>query len=192
MVEGTDVVLKGVEVLSKMSSRDQDGIIWSTQHITYPRGLDRVDDDVFSRMQLVLSIFNSSPFFESDDIAFYMKGEFRAYEQLILNDPNSIVTPVMANVRIEPVRIQKSGSTKLDISFTALETSFGTAEDPRIRFECNGHYDPAGTGDTTFNALIEIDQQANVTVVSFQIVGGDGELGDDSPNGFTLRIEGND
>jgi hypothetical protein len=192
MVEGADIVLKEVEVLSKMSSRAQDGIVWSSQQITYPRDLGRVDDDVFPRTQLVLSIFNNSPFFEDDEIEFYVKGDFRAYEQLILNDPNSIVTPVMANVRIELDSVKKSGSTKLDVSFTALETSFGTAEDPRIRFECNGHYDPAGDGDTKFNAMIEIDQQANVTVVSTRVVGGDGELGDNSPKGFTLRIGGND
>jgi len=72
---------------------------------------------------------------------------------------------------------------------TALHTAYETAADPKIRFVCDGHYDPAGSGDTRFRAVVEIDQNANVTVIDKQITGGEGVISDDSPHGFSLTVE---
>jgi hypothetical protein len=188
---GAGLVLKEISVLKDMVDKGQGGISYTSDQITYPKDLERVDDTIYSRTQPIASIHKSGYVYHSDDIVFYVHGEFRAYDQLILNDPNSVVTPVMANVYVDLDHSEKAGLTQLEIHFTALQTPFGSPEDPRIRFVCDGHYDPAGSGDTRFRAVVEIDGQANVNVVESEVTGGDGVLTDNSPKGFDLTVEGN-
>jgi hypothetical protein len=185
---GTGVVLKAVSVLKNMVDKGQGGVNYSSDQITYPHDLALVDDAV-SKSKMVAYIHKSGYVYQSDAISFSVYGEFRAYDQVIENDPNSVVTPVMANVYIDLDQSDKAGLTELDIRFTALNTAFGTAEDPRIRFVCDGHYDPAGSGDTRFRAVVEIDQQANVNVIDKQVTGGDGIISDESPSGFSVTVE---
>jgi hypothetical protein len=184
----TELVLKGISIVKDVISKGQGGVSYTSDQITYPHDLERVDEDVVSKMNAVASIGKTGALF-SDAISFYVHGEFRAYDQPIENDPNSLVMPVMANVYVDLQSSEKATLTELEIHFTALQTPFGTADDPRIRFLCEGHYDPAGTGDTRFRAVVEIDQNAKVNVIEQQKTGGDGALTDESPNGFSLTIE---
>jgi len=188
MPDAEDVLSKTVSVLKNMVDRGQGGVTYTSDQITYPSDLDNVED-ALTRRQTVAYIYKDGSFYEDDAITFMLHGEFRAYEQLVEGDPNSITTPIMANVYVDLERSKKAGLTELEIHFNALHAAYGPDEDPRIRFVCDGRYDPAGSGDTRFRVVLEVDQNANVTVVESQVTGGDGVLHDSSPNGFSLTVE---
>jgi hypothetical protein len=128
--------------------------------------------------------------YPADDILFSLHGDFRAYEVWIENDPNSVVTPVMANVYVtydSRWSGGKAAATKLDIHFNALDTVFPPIEDPMIRYVCQGHYEPAGGGYIPFEFVIEIDQQANVNLIENRSSPG-AVVTDNSPKGIGLTV----
>jgi hypothetical protein len=187
--EGEGLVLKGVTVLKGMFDKGQGGITYTSDQITYPDDLKAVPDDLTrSGGSMAACIGKRGYVYASDNIWFRVQGQFREYDQTILGDPNSVTTPVMANVYVDLEESEKAGLTELEIHFTALRTPYGTAEDPKIRFVCDGRYDPAGTGDTRFRSVLEIDQKGYVNVIEHDVTGGDGVMSDDSPNGFFLTI----
>jgi hypothetical protein len=182
-----DIALKAISIIPKINSQGQDGVSYTSDQITYPSDLAVVPGDAYPKIGSVAEIFKLGSLYHRDTFEFNLRGEFRPYDQLIEDDPNSVVTPIMANVYVDLYSSEKAGASELEIHFTALKTPYGTAKDPRIRFLCEGHYDPAGTGDLRFRAVVEIDQNANVNVVEGpQITGGDGEVHDNSPNGFSV------
>jgi hypothetical protein len=182
-------VLKTLNVLRDMTSDSQGGVSYTSDQVTYPHDLERVPEDAYPSAQAALYVHRQGYAYRDDQISFAVRGNFRAFDQLILGDPNSVTLPVMANVDIYLNGVEKAGHTTLEVRFSADATPYGTAEDPRIRFRCEGHYDPAGTGDTRFTAVLEVDQHANVNVIGAQVTGGDGEIVDNSPAGFSLSIK---
>jgi hypothetical protein len=182
-------VLKTLSVLRDLTSDSQSGVSYSSDQVTYPHDLDRVPEDAYAREQTALYVHKQGYAYRDDQISFAVRGSFRAFDQLILGDPASITVPVMANVDVYLNGVDKAGLSTLEVRFSADATPYGTAEDPRIRFRCEGHYDPAGAGDTRFTAVLEVDQHANVNIVAAQVTGGDGQLGDNSPAGLSLAIQ---
>ena len=181
-------VLEYIKVEHDYMSSGSGGLVYSSDMVTYPRDLQRVDDAYPKTNQV--AYFGKQGYVYTDKVWFELHGEFRPFEQLIEGDPNSITMPVMANVYITLAQFSDmSSKSELSISFKAMDTAYGTAEDPRIRFLCEGHYDPALTGDTRFRAVLEVDQNANVNVIEYGITMGDGVLSNESPSGFALRIE---
>lgn len=189
-----ELVLKALSVYKDTVGRSESGISWTSDQVTYPADLkgQLLSDDVFSKSGQVLVISKSgglNGLYAGDNIPFAVHGDFRAYDQVIENDPASIVMPVMANVYVsyEPSLSEKATLTEVEVHFTALDTIFGKAEDPRIRYVCEGHYDPAGPGDIRFAVVVEVDQNANVYLVENRS-GPDVSLTDNSPNGVYLTV----
>jgi hypothetical protein len=188
-----DFVLKGINVVRDFSAKSQSGLTWTSDQITYPHDLGQVPDDAYPHSKTVAYFYKEASLFAGDRIAWGMHGNFRPFFQLVEGDPNSITPPVIANVYVGLDSVDKADRSELEIHFKALETPYGTPEDPRIRFLCEGHYDAAGTGECTFRAVVEIDANANVTCVEGpQITGGEGQISDSSPNGFYLNAVGPD
>lgn len=181
-------VMKMVSVLKDMSSASQSGVSYTSDVATYPHDLAQVPEDAYAGQQAVLFVHKQGYAYHDDQITFMVSGNFRAYDQLIEGDPHSITMPVLANVGVHLEQVKKAGLTTLEVGFAAYPTPYGTPEDPRIRFHCEGHYDPAGSGDTRFAAVVEVDQHANVNVIEGHVVGGDGELTDNSPAGFAMGV----
>jgi hypothetical protein len=138
MADESGVALKAISVLKDVVSKGQGGLAYTSDQITYPNDLGQVPDDAFPKTQNVASMSKPASLYAGDSITFEVHGEFRAYDQLILDDPNSIVMPVMANVYVDLYSSEKADLTELEIHFTALQTPYGTAQDPRIRFLCEG------------------------------------------------------
>lgn len=182
-------VLKTLSVLRDMTNDSQSGVSYTSDQVTYPHDLERVPEDAYGREQAALYVHKQGYAYHNDQISFAVRGNFRAFDQLIIGDPNSVTLPVMANVDVYLNGIDKAGLSTLEVRFSADATPYGTAEDPRIRFRCEGHYDPAGGGDTRFTAILEVDQHANVNVIGAQVTGGDGEIVDNSPAGFSVGIK---
>lgn len=187
-MSGSELVMKSVSVLSDMTSTSQDGISYTSDQVTYPADLDRVPEDAYQRSRGALWLYKQQQFYEDDSIQFSLRGYFRELEDLVIGDDHVDAMPVMANVDIYLDRVEKSGLTEVEVSFRAERQPHGTPEDPRIRFLCEGHFDAAGGGDTRFHAVLEVDQRADVNVVEQWIIGGDGELSNNSPNGLIVKF----
>src|ERR1035437_5340155 len=95
------LALKAISVLKDFISKGQGGLNYTSDQITYPNDLGQVPGDVYSKTRQVTFIHKTGSLYASDEITFVMHGEFRAYDQPIENDPNSIVMPVMANVYVD-------------------------------------------------------------------------------------------
>ncbi len=188
--DGAGLTLEGISLVKDIISSNEGGIGYKSDQITYPAGLSYVPEDANPQTPAVFSVGKLGSLFHDDAILFTLRGNFRAYEQTIIDDPNSILTPVMANVYVQLETSSKSSFSSLEVQFTALQTPYGSAEDPRIRFNVAGRFDPAGTGDTLFHGVIEIDAQANVNLIvtDSAIEAGDGEISDNSPGGFGVGI----
>jgi hypothetical protein len=191
------IVLQAIQIARQTFGTSESGITWSSDQITYPSNLvgQVLPDDANDRSQTVAWIHKTGGLdglLADDSIYFTVHGNFRPYSQVILDDPASVVTPVLANVYVSYYSAlgQKATETQLEIHFTALDTAFNSAEDPRVRFICEGHYDPAGPGDVRFAVVVEIDTQANVTLIENRS-GPDTIVTDDSPNGFDLTLPDN-
>jgi hypothetical protein len=180
--------MKTLSVLRDLNSASQDGVSYTSDQATYPHDLERVPEDAYWHEKSALYVHKQGYAYQDDQISFAVRGNFRAFDQLIEGDPNSVTTPVLANVDVYLDSVKKAGHTVLEARFSADHTPYGTAEDPRIHFRCEGHYDPAGSGDTRFTAIIEVDQHANVNVIGAQITGGDGEIADYTPAGLSVGI----
>jgi hypothetical protein len=181
-------VLQSISVLRDINSNSQSGVSYTSDQVTYPHDLPQVPEDAYWHERPALLVHHQGYVYNNDQISFAVRGNFRAFDQTIEGDPNSVATPVMANVDVYLDGIEKAGHTALEVRFSADATPYGTATDPRLHFRCEGHYDPAGGGDTRFTAVLEVDQHGNVNLVSGQITGGDGEIADNSPSGFSLAI----
>jgi hypothetical protein len=181
-------VLKTLNVLRDLTSDSQAGVSYTSDQVTYPHDLERVPEDAYSREQAALYVHKQGYAYRDDRISFAVRGNFRAFDQLIVGDPNSVTLPVMANVDMYLNGIEKAGLTTLEVRFSADTTPYGTADDPKIHFRCEGHYDAAGSGDTRFTAILEVDQHANVNVVGAHVTGGDGQIADNSPAGLSVGI----
>lgn len=191
------LVLKAIQIYRQIVGTSESGLTWSSDQITYPADLagQILPDDAYDNSRSAAFIHKSGGMdglFADDNMNFTVHGNFRPYSQVVEDDPASVVTPVLANVYVsyEPGFSQKATETELEIHFTALNTAFSTAEDPRVRFVCQGHYDPAGVGDVRFEVVIEVDTQANVTLVENRS-GPDTVVTDNSPDGFNLTIADN-
>jgi hypothetical protein len=192
MADESNIALEAISVVKDFVSKGQGGLNYSSDQITYPRDLAQVPEDANSKEVMVANVHKAGSLYASDELTFSVYGQFRAYDQTIIDDPNAIVTPVMANVYIDLTSSEKAGLSELEIHFTALQTPYGNGTDPRIRFLCEGHYDPAGSGDFRFRAVVEIDQNGNVNCLEDdppRITGGDGVISDDSPHGFDVTIQ---
>lgn len=127
-----DIALRAMSIVPTIISKGQDGVSYTSDQITYPSDLAAVPDDAYPKIGIVAGIGKVGSLYHGDSIDFNLHGEFRPYDQLIEDDPNSVVTPIMANVYVDLYSSEKAGSSELEIHFTALKTAYGTAKDPRI------------------------------------------------------------
>ena len=192
---GAEFVLKGLAVAKDVISRSDSGITWTSDQVTYPADLkdNLLPEDVFPKSARLLRISKEGSYdglFASDDILFTLYGKFRAYEEVIQDDPESVITPVIADAYISYDAHWSGGKatmSKADVHFTALDTVAGTADNPKIQFLCQGHYDPAPDGYIAFEFVVEVDQEANVNLAEDRS-SSDAVVTDNSPNGVQLGV----
>lgn len=199
----TETLLKALSIEKDVVSQSDSGISWTSDRVTYPAELrgQLLPEDVHHRSRTVLEVYKEGALaglFSRDNIFFTLHGDFRPYEQLIEDDPASIVPPVMADVYVTYDARMTSGvgakaaMSKVDVHFNALDMVRPPAEDPRIRFVCQGHYEPAGgslTGDgyVPFEFVIEVDQQARISLAEDRS-SVDAVVTDNSPDGVRLTV----
>jgi hypothetical protein len=161
-VEVAGAVLAGMSVVQDRIQNSQGGLTYTSDQITYPRDLERVVG-VESRSLPVAEFNQPLAMFTDTQTIFYLHGDFGR--------------GVMANVYIDVEDTTTYSTSLLSFSAKALQTPYGTPEDPRIRFVCTGRFDPAGFGDCGYRVVLEVDQTGHATPVERTITSGEGFLG---------------
>lgn len=184
-----------IKVVPDYVSKGSGGLTYASDQITYPADLPSVPDDAYNASKTAVWFSRANGLFGNEGLVFSVYGNFRQFEQKIEGDPDSVTKPVMANVYFDLERVldEMSSKSELSVSFKALEKPYlPSPEDPRIRFVCEGHYDPLGSGDIRFRAILEVDQNANINVLELTKTDGEGNLSDNSPNGFSVGFDYSD
>jgi hypothetical protein len=179
--EIAEVVLAGVSVVQSAVQSAEGGLSFTSDQLTYPDKLERVGDA--QTMETQAAHLWSVGYFVNNNTVIKLYGEFSNS-----NEPATPSNRVMANVRLGVDATTTYSQSALSFSANALNTPYGTAEDPRIRFECTGRFDPAGVGDCGFRVIIEIDTHAYVQLIDADFTHGTGDFMDLTPSGFGLSV----
>ncbi len=180
-VEIAGLVLGGISIVQAAIQGSQGGLSYTSDQITYPRELERVGN-ARSKSETAAYFF-SAGMFTDNETRFKVHGDFSdSYERA--NRSNR----VMANVYIDLDETTSYSQSLLTFNARALQTPYGTPEDPKVRFVCSGRFDPAGPGDCSYRVVLEVDQHCKVNTVESQITNGEGNLQGYEYTGFTLFI----
>src|SRR5664280_2722833 len=87
--DGGGLVLKALSFVKDFVSKGQGGLTYSSDQVKYPGDLAQVPDDAVLKTQQVAFIHKTGSLYASDEITFFVHGNFTAYSQSIEDDPNS-------------------------------------------------------------------------------------------------------
>jgi len=175
------LVLGGISIVQAAIQGSQGGLSYSSDQITYPRELERVGDARAKSREA--AYFFSAGIFFNNETSFKVHGDFSdSYE------PANRSNRVMANVYIDLDETTSYSQSLLTFNARALQTPYGTPEDPKVRFVCTGRFDPAGPGDCSYRVVLEVDQHCYVKAVETQITMGEGNLRGYETIGFGLIV----
>jgi hypothetical protein len=175
------VALAGLGIIQDRISYSTGGLQYNSDQISYPNDLRRVGRR--EPIARTIAEFRSIGLFSDNKTVFKLHGDFSdSYEDA--NETNR----VMANVYID-----LDDSSSYDYSFlsfraVALQTPYGTPEDPRIRFVCSGRFNPAGVGDCNYRVVLEIDQHGDANCIEKKITSGSGKINGYRTSGFVLWV----
>jgi hypothetical protein len=172
---GVGEVLAAIAIVQQ-GAQTAGGLVWQTDEITYPKSTASASGT--ESLDYQAAHFYAPGNFTDCDTYFVAKGDF------------SVDPPILANVRIMLSTTTTYSSSSLSFTAKALDTAFGTPQDPRVRFECTGRFDPAGPGDASYDVVLEVNRSGEVHVISAQLTNGGGHLIDQSPSGFKLDMTG--
>jgi hypothetical protein len=175
------LALAGLGLVQNQVNQNADGLSYSSDQVTYPKDLQRVGET--RRVDKTIARFRSYGAFSDNVTDFNLYGDFsKSYEKA--NETNR----TMANVYIDLANTSSYYSSRLTFQAKALQTPYGTPENPKIRFVCSGRFDPAGIGDCNYRVVVEIDQHGNATCVEQSITSGKGDLSTLGGSGFLLMV----
>lgn len=156
--DGAGLVLGLVEVVHDADGGAHDGIAWMSDHVSYTVDQRPVPGDELAVRAAVFSAYTVPG--ESASATFVLHGVFGSAEG----------APEMADCRILCADHHGWGQWfGLSVGFHGLPTAVGTADDPRLRFQCHAELAVAGDGhDCHVNFVIEVDRFGAVEVESYE------------------------
>ena len=167
-----EIALSALSVVQGAQAGDN----WQGDEVTYPAGLDFTRATDLNTLEIPFAYFeyNVAQLIGEDanraKIYFTLHGEFsQSSAEAVGSDdqPEIAVNRVMKNCHIRlssfesPTRAFDAFSLQAD----ALDTPYGSADDPRVRWHVHGRFDPASFGDVDYSATLELDQQGNLTLI---------------------------
>jgi hypothetical protein len=164
----------------------QDGLTFSSSVLQYPKEQARVGPNLKHVSKLAAEFFAGGSVFDNKT-KFYLRGEFSDSSA-----PPTATNRVMSNVYIDVESTTTYYASTLSFAAIGLDTAYGTAADPKLRFVCQGRFDPAGAGDVGYRAVLEIDQHANVNCVEFSLIHGDAFVYQSTTEGFRIELNPGD
>jgi hypothetical protein len=173
--------LAGLGLLQNQVNNPGEGLSYTSDQVTYPKELQRVGQT--TRVNKTIARFRSFGAFSDNVTDFNLDGEFsKSYEK------NNGTNRTMANVNIDLANTTSYSSSRLTFQAKALQTPYGTPENPKIRFVCSGRFDPVGIGDCNYRVVLEIDQHGNAYCIEQSITSGKGDLSTIGSSGFMLFV----
>jgi hypothetical protein len=171
-----------VNVGQSLIQNQRGGLSYSSEQLTYPKDKKQISKDM-PTVKTQVAHFRSSGYVSDNDTTFAIIGDFG--EDM---DEKGNSTPFMANVFIDLGKTTTYYESKLSFNARGLQTAFGSAKDPRIRFSCTGEFDPAGPGHCFYQALIEVNRHGSVNARDLKITSGKGNITPFADHGFELTI----
>jgi hypothetical protein len=185
--EGLGIVTSLVDLV-RGTPEDRGAVIFTSDRITYPRGLEMAGPQVRRASARVARFFSVGQFAD-DEVTIMVVGDFGE----IVQETNTRIG-VLANLKLEIDRQDTvlPGTifgTRLEFTARAEETFFGTPTDPKVRFQCSGRFDASGIGDDEFTALIEVDRFCRVNLIDGRkITAGAGVFRPVRSGGFEFQV----
>lgn len=167
-----EIALSALSVVQGAQSGDN----WQADEVTYPAGLDFTRATQLNTLEIPFAYFeyNIAQLFGEDanraKIYFTLHGEFsQSSDEAFGTDdqPEIAANRVMKNchVRLSSFESPTRALDAFSLQADALDTPYGSADDPRIRWYVHGRFDPASFGDVDYSATLELDQRGNLTLV---------------------------
>ncbi len=175
------LVMGGLAIGQSQINQVSGGLVYDSDQITYPKDLARVGKTTTKSVKA--AEFMSLGMFSDNKTVFNVHGEFSDSAE-----PPTDKNRVMANVYIDMASTTTYSKSDLSFHAKALQTPYGTPEDPKVRFACNGRFDPAGPGDVSYRAVLEVDQHGNVAVIEFEFTNGKGSVVKSATQGFFVFV----
>jgi hypothetical protein len=180
------LVLSTIGVGKSFMPPSEGGLSYSSGQITYHEELGRIGVRLKNKTPLA-AVFWSNRLTGDCRTTFCLHGDFSDS-----NEPATASNRVMANVFIALDKTTTYPYSKLSFTAVPLEHAYGEAQDPRIRFKCEGWFDPLGSGEAGYFAVLEVDQHANVNCVEFRLTNGEAIHYENTNQGIEIEIRGKD
>jgi len=169
--------LSALGILQSQVNATQGELQYTTDFVSYPAGTEMVPE-------ASISIKNPAAYFYSGGFVpnstyFVLAGEF---------GQDKSGKPVMANLRMVLSVTTTYEYSKLTFFTKVLPSAYGTADDPKIRIECSGRFNPVGLGDCGYYAVLEVGKDAVVKCIDGDITSGKGKLTKSDTTGFALFV----
>ncbi len=165
------LILGGIAIIQSQVNAVSGGLSYSSDQITYPSGLASPMPASSKTINKRVASFFSAGVFSNNDTSFNLHGDFsNSFENA------TAANRFMANVYIDLEDTTEYSKSDLSFNAKALQTAYGTAENPKIRFVCSGRFDPTGPGDCRYRFTLEVDQYGSTTVIDPKITAGSGKI----------------
>ncbi|MES0489514.1 MAG: DUF4157 domain-containing protein [Leptospirales bacterium] len=178
---GAGLVMGAISIGQTIMGPTTGSLTYQSDQISYPSGLKGVK--IKKAISTEVAVFRSFGMVTDNETIFKVHGNFsNSYEKA--NEKNRY----MANVYMDLDKTTTYSQSALSFSAKALTTPYGTPQDPKVRFVCRGRFDPAGSGDCMYRAVIEIDQYGNANCVEFKFTNGTGKVYKYDNTGFVIYV----
>jgi hypothetical protein len=171
--------LSALGILQSQMNATGGGTNYTYDIVTYPREFAGRVPEPNESIETPAAKFYSLGFVDSNITQFVLAGHFAVDES---------GKPIMANVHFVLSHTTTYKYSELSFNTRVFPTPYGTEYDPQIRFECSGRFDPAGFGDCSYYAVLEVNKFGDVKTIKSKITNGEGELRASHYGGFSLVI----
>jgi hypothetical protein len=172
-VEAIGLAMGGTSILQSQINEAPGGLSYESDQISYPSEQKQVPPGAREVSVRAAEFFSPGRFVDNHTV-FNLHGVF--------------AKGTMANVYIDLAETTTYAKSELSFKAVAMQTAYGTPEDPQLRFVCTGRFDPAGPGDASYRAGLEVDQTGSVNCIDFTFTNGEGEQTQRPGRGFHLRL----
>jgi hypothetical protein len=175
LLGAAEVILAFVQVMQGAHGDNKGGLTWQSDEARYPGDLARVGEakdqtvvavEFVSRIDFMIGLGGQKADVEPSSTIMAISGSYsRSSDEL------TETNRVMANTRfvVSHTTLDSDADASLSFHANALDTPEGSADDPRIRWECTGAFDPymqsPGFFDIQYRLVFEQDQHGDIRLI---------------------------
>jgi hypothetical protein len=183
------LVMGGVAIAQSQANNVVGNLTYDCDQMSYPDAVDIAGVDLKPKHRKAAEFFSKGVWSDNHTI-FKLHGDFSDTDEPVKSDKDGRVTNrILKNVYIDLATTTTYDKSDLSFKAKGLKNPYGKPEDPRLRFVCSGRFNPLGSGDCVYRAVLEVDQHGNVNCLSFGVASGELERVEWPPNdGFKVVV----